>query len=300
MHLYADGTNVAFGYEGGNGLAQGDYRVVTRGDRMGIVTTFTYDAAYKLASASTPANATQTVVQTLRAAEGQGKGIALAGQALPLDSIYTRLDGPRTDVTDVSKWWVNRYGAPVRSRNPVGMESRITYAVGFPALPATLIDAAGMTTVAHYNARGLADTVVARSPYGTSDSSRTTITWDGTWDRPLTVTDPNGLVTTNTYDAVNGNLHGTCAQGSPAPLMLRAYGSGAGPSGCRTGGIGATMPRTDGSRSRTRSGSRVRRMCMGSRVETPSTSLIRLGCVPAIHSAQIVKCRRQVHDPFPT
>ena len=82
MHLYADGTNVAFGYEGGNGLAQGDYRVVTRGDRMGIVTTFTYDAAYKLASASTPANATQTVVQTLRAAEGQGKGTALAGQAL--------------------------------------------------------------------------------------------------------------------------------------------------------------------------------------------------------------------------
>ena len=112
-------------------------------------------------------------------------------------------------MTDVSKWWVNRYGAPVRSRNPVGMESRITYAVGVPALPATLIDAAGMTTVAHYNARGLADTVVARSPYGTSDSSRTTITWDGTWDRPLTVTDPNGLVTTNTYDAVNGNLLST-------------------------------------------------------------------------------------------
>lgn len=218
-----DGRSVTFAYEGGSRAGVGDYRVVARTDRMGVVTTFSYDAAYKVAGASTPASATQTVVQSLRVAEGQGKGTGAAGQALPLDSVYTRLDGPRTDVADVNKWWLNRYGAPLQSRNPVGMETKVTYDAGFPALPASMIDPAGLTTVATYNARGLVATVVVRSPYGNADSALTTVAWDSNWNKPTSITSPTGLTSVNTYAPATGNLLSSRVGPNPARTVSYEY-----------------------------------------------------------------------------
>ena len=197
---------VALGYEGGNGASQGDYRIVTRRDRMNVTTTFAYDAAYRVASASVPASVSQTITQTLRAVEGQGVGTGVSGQAFPLDSVYTRLDGPRSDVADVNKWWVNRYGAPTRVRNAVGLETRMTYDALWPALPATVTDAAGVTTMASYHAtRALVLQTTVKAPFGGADAV-TNVVWDGKWDMPTNTTDPNGVTSTRTYDFATGNL----------------------------------------------------------------------------------------------
>ena len=194
--------SVRFTYVGGSGNGAGGYRVATRADRMGIATTFTYDAANRLASASTPATASQTVTTTFRMAEGQA-----TAQALIADSVYTRLDGPRADVTDVHKWWINRLGAPVRTRNPVGMESIVTYDATWPALAAKVIDAAGVTNTATYNARGLLTQSTVVAPFGIAQGNAvTTVKWNAVWDLPDTLTDPNGVRTARRYDVATGNL----------------------------------------------------------------------------------------------
>lgn len=201
-----DTSYVHFGYQGGSTSGIGGHRVVTRTDRMGVVTTFGYDGANRLASASTPASLSQTVTSQYRVAESQGRGTGAAGQAVPIDSVYTMLDGPRADVADVSKWWLNRLGAPVRSRNPVGAESRIAYDAAFPALPAVVSDAAGLTTSATYvPSRGLVATSTVVAPYGGANAV-TTVQWDTKWDLPLSSTDPNGIVTKSRYDGTTGNL----------------------------------------------------------------------------------------------
>lgn len=211
--------SVRFTFVGGSGNGAGGYRVLTRADRMGISTTFTYDAANRLASASTPASATQTVTSAFRFAEGQATTLALVS-----DSVYSRLDGPRTDITDVHKWWLNRLGAPVRTRNPVGMESLIAYDATWPALPSKVTDAGGVTTTATYNARGLLQqsTVIAPFGAGTGDAI-TTIRWNPVWDMPDTLTDPNGVKTTRTYDAANGNLLSEWVGNSPSRATTYEY-----------------------------------------------------------------------------
>ena len=186
---------------------QGDYRIVSRVDRRNVTTTFTYDAGNRPTQSSTPANATQTVAQQFRAAEVVGLGAtpAIAGRAALVDSAYSRLDGPRTDVPDVSKWWLNRFGSPVRTRDPVGLEMRIAYDATWPALPKRVTSAARLTSEAFYNARGLADSSKVYAPFGTaSDTAVTRYVWHAIWDMPTQVTNPVEVVSRQGYDA-NGN-----------------------------------------------------------------------------------------------
>jgi len=213
-----DLKTVTFGYEGGSGAGVGDYRVVTRADRMSITTTFAYDASYRVATSSTPSSASQTVVQTLRAAEGQG----VSGQALLADSVYTRLDGPRPGTQDTHKWWVNRLGAPTRTRNAVGAESRVEFDPVWPALPSTMVDAAGVVTRAYYTSRALVDSVVVVSPFG-GGNAKSTFQWHPYWDMPTVAVDAAGVSTTRTYDASNGNLLTDRPGSNPARTTTFSY-----------------------------------------------------------------------------
>ncbi len=49
----------------------------------------------------------------------------------------------------------------------------------------------------------------------------TTTTWDPTYNKPLTVTDPRGLVTTMTYDAATGNLRSVVADSATIKATTR-------------------------------------------------------------------------------
>ena len=186
----------------------GDYRINKRVDRRFVYTTLTYGTGNRLVSVSTPASPTQTVVQTFRSAEAQGIGaypLAVAGRAILPESVYTTLDGSRTDVADVTKWWLNRFGSPVRVRNAVGVETKITYDAIWPALAASVRSGSGLTTSAWFNVRGLTDSVKVMNPYGDGQNAKTRYRWNAYWDMPDTIEAPTGEVTTRGYDG-NGNV----------------------------------------------------------------------------------------------
>lgn len=205
---------------------QGDYRPTSRVDRRGTTTTFAYSPGGKLASASTPASATETVLQQFRPAEGQGvaAGTAESGRSIPLDSVYTRLDGPRTDVVDETKWWVNRFGAPLRVRDPMGAETVVEYDATWPGLAMRKRGPTGLETRAVYSSmRGLVESVTAYGPYGSSKQNAVTrYFWHATWDMPDSVKAPTGEVTRRAYDA-DGNVLWEQAGGSAARRVTFAY-----------------------------------------------------------------------------
>lgn len=218
------GTTINLNYLGSNDPNSGAYRINGRADRFGRWTSYGYDASQHISWISANSEPSQSIVSLLRTAESAGD--AWIGTAVPLDSVYTRHDGPRTDVADVTKWWVNRFGAPVRSQDPVGIESRIVYDATWPALPAEVTDAAGVRTRAFYNARGLVDSTVVYAPLGAAAGNAVTrVTWNPNWEMPSQITDPNGVTTTRTYDG-SGNLTSEYVGPNPARATLIFYHGG--------------------------------------------------------------------------
>src|SRR5687768_10858077 len=116
-----------------------------------------------------------------------------------------RLDGPRTDIEDITRFWINAHGAPVTIRNAHGRETLITYDTTWPALATKTRSVAGLVTTASYNDRGLVTATTLENPLGDGDTVVTTYKWNATWNMPDTVRGPNGVATTYTYDA-SGNV----------------------------------------------------------------------------------------------
>jgi RHS repeat-associated protein len=193
-----DARSVSFTY----GTGADSNRVVRRTNRRGFTTHYRYDAGKRLTRDSLPLDA-GFIAKTYRASESRG----VAGTpAVRYDTAYTLLDGPRTDRFDITRFWINVYGAPTRIRNASGGQTRIIYDATWPALAATLIAPNGFETRAYYNARGLIDSTVALNPVGTGANARTRYQWHPTWDMVTQVTSPTGLVTTLSYDATGNRL----------------------------------------------------------------------------------------------
>lgn len=152
--------------------------VITRTDRRGNATSFSYDAANRLTQAARPLSSTLT----LAAAESRG-----LTTAIPIDSAYARVDGPRSDVVDVTHFWVNGYGAPVRTRQADGQETLVRYAASFPGLADSTLGAERLVSWVRYNTRGLPDSVVTVLPYGSGQDAVTRYLWHTTLNQPVSV-----------------------------------------------------------------------------------------------------------------
>jgi RHS repeat-associated protein len=189
-----DNNTVSFAYETGTN------RVISRTDRRSKITTYTYDAGKRMAAFRVPVWAADVVMTS-----AQSRGLASFGAAQPPDSAYAMIDGPRTDVTDVTKFWVNAYGAPTRIRNAVLRETQLTYDATWPALVVKVRAPNLFVTQAWYNARALLDSTKALNPLGDGRNSKTTYTWHATWAMPTNVTSPAGVITNFGYDATTGN-----------------------------------------------------------------------------------------------
>ena len=194
-----DGSAVTFGYHPSVAPL-----VLTRTDRRGYVTTFMYDAAFRMDGASL-ANGSQTIVTAFRPAEVMGTAEGSHPNAQPLDSVYTRVNGPRTDVTDVTKFWPNKFGAPTRIQDALGRETKITYDATWPALAAEVRDPSRALTRAFYNARGLLDSTTVYNPNGDGLNATTRYTWDGKWRSATRIVSPTSDTTTLFYDNATGN-----------------------------------------------------------------------------------------------
>jgi hypothetical protein len=142
---------------------------------------------------------------------------------------YTRIDGPRSGVADSARFWVDRWGAPVRVIGPA--DTTIVTRSSTTGLVTMARDAAGDSVTAFYNARGNLDslkdhkhegggsTVVVATSYVYGDTSApdsptqvrspvdtTTIQYHATLGLPSLVTRQGGGRTGFTYDATYGLL----------------------------------------------------------------------------------------------
>jgi RHS repeat-associated protein len=198
----ADLVSTTFSY----GTGADSNRIVGRTNRRGFATRFGYDTAKRLAADSVPLTASAYAISNFKASESRGfSASGGSGTAIRADTVYTQLDGPRTDVGDVTKFWLNAHGAPTRIRNALGRETRVIYDGTWPALAARTIGPNLFETKAYYNSRGLLDSTVALNPLGTGANAKAQYRWDGTWDMATSVRSPTGVFDTVSYNAANGN-----------------------------------------------------------------------------------------------
>ncbi len=198
-----DGTSVHFTW--GNGP-----RIAGRKNRLGDSTIYTYDAAGGLTQVAIDMSRTgdSTIRHTFCAAEtrtlvscaGDGTGTT----PLLLSSAITYYDGPRTDSTDVTTFFINRFGAPDTVVDAHGNTTRVHRSLMFPALADSVIDPTAFKREAVYTARGLLQWSMSTAPYGGANDT-TRYTYDDVWDQLTSVTTPTGLTSYFTYDPTTGN-----------------------------------------------------------------------------------------------
>ena len=179
-------------------------RLVSRTDKLGHTTRFTYDAAGKLAVDSVPEASGRWAVTLFRMGESRG-----VRDALVPDSAYTLWNGPRLDTTLV-RIWLGRFGAPDSSIDALGRHTFLLHNdARFPGLVTELhtpnASASGLVTRAAYDAHGnvLVDSVFA--PYGDGRTAVTRYRWDATYDFATAIVPPEQDSTTIRYDPATGN-----------------------------------------------------------------------------------------------
>ncbi len=186
-----DGTRIAFTHADGTRR-----RIVARSDRLGRTTVFRYDAGGRIAS-SRHDLAGDSIVTRLTALESLGLAAAVdTAQAFAL------LDGPRTDVLDHTRLWLDRWGAPRRVRDALGRETRITRGdPRFPALVTRVEQPGGRVMGAEYDGRGnLAAQTDSSTRNAAGRYATTRYAYDTRWDAVTRVTLPEGEVTISEYD----------------------------------------------------------------------------------------------------
>ncbi len=176
--------------------------VGSRTNKRNFLTGYAYDGAQKLNQVTVDsAGYNPWLITYLESAESRGS----VGTSIIVDSAYAKITGPRTDTTVITKFWVDRFGSPLKIQNALGYLTSLTRGnATFPGLVTQAQDPHGFVTRAHYDSRGRPDTVTAVSPYGGSDAV-TSYGWDNTWDFVTSVRPPLGQGTTFQYDATTGN-----------------------------------------------------------------------------------------------
>ena len=198
-----------------------------RTDRRGAQIDFTREpGAPTLASSSLTLQSGQVIQHAFRTSNGVGAGPSDAPASV--DSTYFRHDGPRTDVADISAFWLNSLGAPIRILNALGRTTAIEHqSVAFPGLATRVRAASGLVTRAAFNARGLPDSVIIEKPLGGTQNAKTTYQWHPVWESPTQTTSPTGVVSLAWYDGATGNVDSAETGGAARRVRIGYNSSGA-------------------------------------------------------------------------
>ncbi|HZH03465.1 MAG TPA: hypothetical protein VEY30_06750, partial [Myxococcaceae bacterium] len=196
-----DRSWVRFAYD-----SAGSTRIAARRNRLGVETRFRYGAAARVVGARLDLENGDSIVTTLQPLESVGLARVDGKGAVDTAQAYAMIDGPRTDVDDITRLWLNRLGAPRRVVTAVNQESVLAY--GDPRYPglATQSSSGGLVTRAWYDARGRADSTTLYSPYGDGRNATTRYSWDDLWNVPTRVEGPEGQVASFGYDPATGDL----------------------------------------------------------------------------------------------
>ncbi|MGH7617867.1 MAG: RHS repeat-associated core domain-containing protein, partial [Gemmatimonadaceae bacterium] len=207
----ADGVHgVGFSY-----LAAG--RLLTRTDRNGRATTFSFDvdAGGLLASTLDMAGTAATNITLGFCAAETASLSACARGPVDTSSVVTRFDGPRlnSDALDSAWFHVTRYGAPSVITDALHNVTRIDHDPHWPLLASRTVDPVGLVTMANYDtARATLLSTTTKSPrtlVGAQQldaSATTTYAWHPKWDVVTEVRTPEGVSTHYAYDSTSGDL----------------------------------------------------------------------------------------------
>jgi RHS repeat-associated protein len=184
-----DTRSAGFGYD--PAVAR---RISVQRDRRGTYTYYGYDGAGKLSSArlqmGTAANAAVDPTSGFTAVEGVGVALenATGAASAPVSQAHTRMDGPRTDVADVTLLWPSAAGVVKRVRDPLGGETFVQHDARWPALPTQVTGPTGRVSRAQYDARGRVEAATVVNPLGDGRDQVTVYAYDDRWDAPVGIT----------------------------------------------------------------------------------------------------------------
>lgn len=160
-----DGVTTSFTYDAAG-------RMVGRTNRRGFKTRFAFANGLRLTKDSIPLDTAQTkfAITTYTPWDELGlNGAAATDSGLA----YTTIDGPRTDVSDVATFVVDRWGAPTRIVNPLGFVTLIQRGdTAHPASVTRMQDPVGRVVLSTYNSRGNVSTVTDSTHSGSGSSAQ--------------------------------------------------------------------------------------------------------------------------------
>lgn len=196
-------------------------------NRLSDSTVYAFDAGGALSEARVYLSPSSYLATTFCASETTSKNNCAAGLVLATQA-STFIDGPRSGASDTTRFWLNRYGAPLRVHDALGDTTAITYSTTWPGLVSRVVDPRGHDTRAAYDQRGNIDTVTDENPYADASDSRTAVTtydWAGT-DFLHQITLPEGEITTFTVDTLGNRTSQEDSRGAAAKVVFGYATSG--------------------------------------------------------------------------
>ncbi|MFL5384683.1 MAG: hypothetical protein ACJ8GN_19335, partial [Longimicrobiaceae bacterium] len=186
------------------GYGDATARIWARVDRRGFETDFRYDAAHRLSAAKRWMGLSSTgdsIVTRFRAQESQG--LPATGGSVADAQLYTRVDGPRVDVGDTTRFVLGRWGSPAKVVDAVGhVTTLFREDPRWPGLVTRVTYPNGRELTATYDARGHLAASVDWATSRAGSFATTLYAWDAYWDAPTKVTLPEGEFTLTAYDSV--------------------------------------------------------------------------------------------------
>ena len=200
-----DSIATAFAYDAAG-------RLISRTNRRGFTTKYAYANGLRVTTDSIRTDTASAVYAVTAFDAWDNKGVAPSNGATGLQSvdvslIYTKIDGPRPlPVGDTAEFWVDRWGAPTQSRDPLGNLTMLTRGNStVPALVTRVAYPNGRIVGSNYDARANPQ-YVADSTYEGSGTTQTVTTsyvyGDSRFpDAPTLIRGPVDTVTA-TYDTI--------------------------------------------------------------------------------------------------
>lgn len=184
------------------------HRITSRTGRGGHTTTFRYSALSHVDTVLIPLSATETATTAMEWWDEKGLAIGSPGPTLSsvdTGSAYSKVYGPRPNIDDNATFWVDRWGAPVRSIGAVN-DASVVARDATTGLVTRLRNPVGQVWGMTYDGRGNVLTVSDSTFDATGGSTTVSSTryhyLTSTPDSPDSVIDPAGIVTRFAYDSL--------------------------------------------------------------------------------------------------
>jgi hypothetical protein len=202
---------VGFKYDATSG------RVLARRNRRNDSTFFAYDTASRtLAQVTVDLSRTNSSLSrsdpnsTWTFCPAEAASIATCNaNPQPLSLVTTKLDGPRTDVTDITTFILNRWGAPDTVTGPLAHRTRVHRSDSrFPMLATALVQPNGHVDSTKYTGRALTDRSISVNPFDEGNPARHAITqylWHPSCDAVVKTVRPEGDSDSLRYNDTNCN-----------------------------------------------------------------------------------------------